>query len=601
MDRSLSPHGATKRGTDPCDKEDGRFIKRQRTTSYTDTHLDRFRVAANLEEQRRASDSVQRIEPFRTHSPAQSDSWTSQPRSPNSYGHSLRPLPSPSSLATVTQKGGLGGIAVPPGSSPTSVPHGLPSVHPTTTSSATAQHIADLQHQITLKSLALQTLQSEYTALLQKSQRDRLRTQTLEKKSSTAENEINEMTTRNEELVEQTRILETQLEECERKRESERSDAAREKEQWGKMLEMSGRLQAKSTDDRQKLVQEKESLQQRLLIHENEAALRAKRNTTHAQRAISPLAGQDLGGVEQHRKAKEEPTQASSKILDLQYENEVLQRRTYLLRSVLERIEVQYTAFVEDRRKLMEKETACIPDAIQMVLREDSAFARPKDCYSDGPETARCHITQPPGKRRSAEPSPPRTNSKPRGFGKISASETDSEDTTQSRTGPTENLQSARTTSSTSPPNSTATVSKTTTRPKLQAVPLPKWQPPNTPAIRTDVIGNNQRDPSGPATPFPNEASAQKQALETMHAQTSLQSGKTSSMPQAPLPAFGTEKSPARNYSTHYTAPTKILATGLEHQNQNPSAAAAAAMPPPPRPGSDVDATLSTTTSWRSS
>lgn len=601
MVRSLSPHGVAKRGTDPCDRDDGRLIKRQRTSSYTENHLDRFRVAANLEEQRRASDSTQRSEPFRTHSPAHSDSWTSQQRSPNSHGHSLRPLPSPSSLATASQKGGLGGLAVLPESSPTSVPHGLPSIHNVTTSSATAQHIADLQHQITLKSLALQTLQSEYTALLQKSQRDRLRTQTLEKKTCTAENEINELTTRNEEVVEQTRILETQLEECERKRESERSDAAREKEQWGKMLEMSARLQAKSTDDRQKLVQEKENLQQRLLIHENEAALRAKRSTTHAQKAISPSAGQDSGGIEQHGKAKEESTQASSKILDLQYENEILQRRTYLLRSVLERIELQYAAFVEDRRKLMEKETACIPDAIQMVLREDSAFARPKDRYSDEPGIARCDSTQTPGKRRSAEPSPPRADNQARGFGTIAASEANSEDAKSSHSRPTDTSQSARKTPSTSPPSSTATLSKTATRPKLQAVPLPKWQPPNTSAIRTDVIGNNQRDPSGPATPFPNEASAQRQALETMHAQTSLQSGKASSPPRAPLPAFGTEKSPARNYSTQYTASTKVSATGSEHQNQDPSAVAAAAMPPPPRPGFDVDASPSTTASWRSS
>lgn len=602
MARAHSPYGATKRLTDETDRDDDHFVKRQRTASYNENHVDRFHTTAALEEQqRRASDSIQRSEPFRTYSPAHSDSWTSQQRSPNSYGNSLRPLPSPSSLATASQKGGIGALAALPENSPTSIPHGLPPIHTAPTSSATSQHIADLQHQITLKSLSLQTLQSEYTSLLQKSQRDRLKAQTLEKKSFTADNEINELTTKNEELVEQIKTLETQVEDCERKRETERSDAAREKEQWGKMLELSGRLQAKSADDRQKLVQEKENLQQRLLIHENETALRAKRSTPQAQRAESPTTSTDPGSVDMHRKAKEEFTQASTKIADLQYENEILHRRTYMLRSVLERMEHQYNAFIEDRRKLMEKEMACIPDAIQMVLREDSAFAKPRDRHSDEPDFVGCESTRTAGKRRSAEPSSPRTNNQARPLSKMSASEVNIEQAALPHSRLADTIKNAGTASSNSPRDSRDTTSQTTTHPKLQSVPLPKWQPPNTSAIRTDLIGNNQRRPSGPATPFPKEETIQRQAYETLDSQTSLFKGKTSSPPQAPLPAFGTDKTPALNYTTQYTTLPKTFAGGSEHQTQDLSAAAAAAMPPPPRPGSDADAAVSTTASWRPS
>ncbi|KAI7590191.1 hypothetical protein KC343_g18458, partial [Hortaea werneckii] len=54
----------------------------------------------------------------------------------------------------------------------------------------------------------------------------------------------------------------------ERKREQERSDAAREKEQWGRMLEMGTRLQARHADDRQKLMDEREELRSRIAMLE---------------------------------------------------------------------------------------------------------------------------------------------------------------------------------------------------------------------------------------------------------------------------------------------------------------------------------------------
>jgi hypothetical protein len=597
MARSLSPSGRTKRGPDDTESAESQFVKRQRTASYNDNYLEKTYIPGNLEGQRRASDSLQKGEPFRTFSPAHSDSWRSsahpQQQSPGFYGRSLRPLPSPSSLAAASQKASWSAPSVPQGSSPTSIYQAPPSIHTAPTSSAASQHIADLQHQVTLKSLSLQTLQSEYTSLLQKSQRDRLKSQTFEKKTVAADQEINDVTTRNEDLVEQVRTLETQLEECERKRETERSDAVREKDQWSRMLEMSGRLQAKSADDRQKMVHEKESLQQRLLIYENEATLSAKRSTPQSHKASQP-AGQNVASAEMNRQAREESKEVATRISELQQENEIWQKRTYLLRSVLERMEEQSAAFMERRRKLMAQEIVGIPDAIQMALREDSAFARPINRRSDETKFGQRNDAQTAGRRPSAG------LSLPPGKDKLLA--TPNAATQSNETIEKGYMQSMAPTIADRIMNTASTVlphesdessePKTATRPKLQSVPLPKWQPPNRPSIRTEHLNNNQRRPSGPATPFPKSEPPQRQATEAMLANVDSSGDKSIPPSSGVLPVFSVDKVPARNYSPQYAPP----GTSVEASDRHPPAVA---MPPPPRP--DTSSTSSTAASWRPS
>ena len=156
--------------------------------------------------------------------------------------------------------------------------HPASSIHTVSTSSATSAHLADLQHQVSLKSLALQTLQQEYATLLQKLQRERIKSQAIEKKTSVAEQEVNELTTRNEELTEQISGLEKQVQDCEQKREEERAGATREKEQWGRMLEMSGRIQSKTAEAKQKLADENAVLLQRLGAHEGEYTRRPEQS-----------------------------------------------------------------------------------------------------------------------------------------------------------------------------------------------------------------------------------------------------------------------------------------------------------------------------------
>ena len=599
MARSLSPTGALKRGPDDTESIEYDSTKRQRTASYHDGNLERFHAAGRLEEQRRASDYLQRIEPSRTFSPAHSDSWASsaqpQQQSPSIYGRSLRPLPSPSSMATASQKAFWNGPTAPPGSSPTSVNQAPTSIHTASTSAAASQHIAELQHQVTLKSLSLQTLQSEYTSLLQKSQRDRLKSQTFEKKATAADKEINDLTLRNEELSEQVSTWKTQLKECEKKRETERSDAVREKDQWGRMLEMSGRLQAKNADDRQKLVQEKASLQHRLLIYENEAALIAKRRASQSHKASSALS-QDASTIETNRQSNEDSREDAARIAALQNENEMWQKRTYLLRSVLERMGQQYASLIEKRRQLLEQEITGIPDVIQMALREDSAFARPMGRHSEDARSAEYDDPRMAERRGSLDVSSVLGNDRSLAIQQpANATDERNERVNRPVLSPTEQTLNAQATSSQSAQDGTDP--KPTPRPKLQSVPLPKWQPPSRPPLRTEPLGNNQWRPSGPATPFSGSESMSWQASDTMPAQTSPPIRQTSSPPQNPLPAYNIEKTPARNYTPQYAPPPQETKSGADASDQySPTAAA---MTPPPRLGAEIVSTPSA--SWRPS
>jgi len=200
------------------------------------------------------------------------------PGSPIQAGRSLRPLPSPSSYAFPPSIPPTGRSAGSP--APSYQPSG--SIHTVSTSSATSAHIADLQHQVTLKSLSLQTLQSEYASLLQKLQRERVKSQTIEKKTAVADQEVNDLTGKNEELAEQVKSLQAQLDESEKRREAERAEAAREKDQWGRMLEMGGRLHSKNVEDRQKLVEERDELLRKVLDYEEENQFRINRRKEEA-------------------------------------------------------------------------------------------------------------------------------------------------------------------------------------------------------------------------------------------------------------------------------------------------------------------------------
>ena len=260
--RNFSPPSALKRSADRWGQEDLPNAKQPRVGPLADEtyrHRDNRRPSVDFM-------------PPSGYSPTPGDptpgSAYSRSGSPGTSGRTHRPLPSPSSLA------------YPPSAAPSQAPATAQSIdspeasyptaasiHSASTNSATSAHIADLQHQVTLKSLALSTLQSEYSSLLQKLQRERVKSQAIEKKSIVAGQEVNDLTTRNEDLSAQMKDLEGRLEECEKKRDRLAADYAMEKDQWGRMLEMGGKLHAKTADEVQKLKDEKHLYSQKFSSH----------------------------------------------------------------------------------------------------------------------------------------------------------------------------------------------------------------------------------------------------------------------------------------------------------------------------------------------
>ena len=229
------------------------------------------------------------------------------------------------------------------------------SPHSSLTNSVDSQ-AADLHNQITLKSQALQSVQSECVAIGQKYQRECIRTQALEQRSAIADGELGELTGRNEELEERIRTLESQFEDMRRKQVDERAQNAREKEQWGRMLEMSGRLHAKNAEDRQRLVEENHALTLRVTAYEEE-------NTARIDRVReSTLSGP--GG----RKAQVRQSEASENMAGLKQEVHQLNSRVETLCSALAEVK-RHTEETAERTRDFMNDTSSITNTIDRAFR----------------------------------------------------------------------------------------------------------------------------------------------------------------------------------------------------------------------------------------
>lgn len=131
-------------------------------------------------------------------------------------------------------------------------------------SSAHLAHLQELQHQVSVKQLALQTLQREHDSLLQKLERQRVRSQALEKKFEVSDAEINSLTDEKERLAGQVQILEVQVEELQQARDEARKMGADSASQYMKIVEMAGRLQGKGVEDKKSWEKERETLLKRI-------------------------------------------------------------------------------------------------------------------------------------------------------------------------------------------------------------------------------------------------------------------------------------------------------------------------------------------------
>ncbi len=135
-----------------------------------------------------------------------------------------------------------------------------PTTSPMTEPSPVAQaaHLSDLQHQISTKTLALQTLQREHDNLLVALSRSQLRCGTLEKKSHISGAEINTLTEERTTLLSQIEAFEAQVDELIGSREEARKQSVASGGQYMKIMAMASRLEAQGAADKKKWTAEEE-------------------------------------------------------------------------------------------------------------------------------------------------------------------------------------------------------------------------------------------------------------------------------------------------------------------------------------------------------
>lgn len=277
--RTLSPTHSLKRSAERTFGEDELPFKRPRSSTLLDQRCTPNSTSATSYRRASIDFNTKDLSGRRAFSPPPTESVLSSAYPRISSPARFARLPSPSSMVYPPSAApSLPPPTVYSAGSPTTSLQQPVSIHTASTDSVTSAHIAELQHQVTLKSLALQTLQSEYSSLLQKVQRLTVKTQTMERKSNVADREVNDLTGRNEDLLQQVQSLQEQLEEIERKREKERDDASREKDQWLLILDQSRRLQMQYGAERQALVEHINSVEAGTERHGAQEELEAPRH-----------------------------------------------------------------------------------------------------------------------------------------------------------------------------------------------------------------------------------------------------------------------------------------------------------------------------------
>lgn len=162
----------------------------------------------------------------------------------------------------------------------------LPSISPPAIiaqTSAQSAHLQDLQHQISVKTLAFQTLQREYDSLLQKLERQRTKCATLERKFEVSDVEINSLTDEKEKLQGQVAMMESQVEDLQQSRDEARRQLVANGAQYMRIMEMANRLQAQGAEDKKKWEAERTELEQRIRILEEAMVTGTEQPTPDAE------------------------------------------------------------------------------------------------------------------------------------------------------------------------------------------------------------------------------------------------------------------------------------------------------------------------------
>ena len=170
---------------------------------------------------------------------------------------------------------------------------------PTASSSAHHSHLQDLQHQISTKTLALQTLQREHDGLLAAFSRSQIRCTALDKKSQVSDHEINTLTEDKIRLQQQVESMENQVRELMKSRDEVHQQSTADGAQWRQIMAMSSQLQLKGADEarrfrdaRETWEEERQSLKRR--IEELESGKEALPETRTVSGSTTPVANDSI-------------------------------------------------------------------------------------------------------------------------------------------------------------------------------------------------------------------------------------------------------------------------------------------------------------------
>ena len=147
----------------------------------------------------------------------------------------------------------------PGGHYPRTASSGSVQYSPTTSQSAHNSHLQDLQHQISTKTLALQTLQREHDQLLSAFSRSQIRCAALDKKSQVSDHEINTLSEDKIRLQQQVESLEGQVQGLIKARDEIIQQSTADGTQWRQIMAMSSQLQIKGAEDAKRFKAERDA------------------------------------------------------------------------------------------------------------------------------------------------------------------------------------------------------------------------------------------------------------------------------------------------------------------------------------------------------
>ncbi len=123
-----------------------------------------------------------------------------------------------------------------------------------TDTTTVATHAAALQHEVSVKSYALQTLQQEHDKLLATLSRSQTRARALEEKQALADNEVHVLSEDRNRLVDRIAELEREVSEVSAARDEYRNAGVNEGKQYVEIVRMASQLERMATEERRIMV-----------------------------------------------------------------------------------------------------------------------------------------------------------------------------------------------------------------------------------------------------------------------------------------------------------------------------------------------------------